>query len=86
MRGNVSPEQAFYYLSLFQFIQSRDFLHNIYSTALGPSHDDNLVLRTLKHIESSFSYFTASPIMPEKTFTAKKKEMEANSQAWKVLT
>ena len=44
-RGNLNREQSFFYLALYQFAVSRQFLMNIYLKAANEKHPDILRLR-----------------------------------------
>ena len=49
-RGNLNKEQAFFYLALYQFAVSRQFLFDIYLKSSGEKHPDILRLRQLSFI------------------------------------
>jgi hypothetical protein len=50
-RGNLNKEQAFFYLAMYQFGISRQFLLNTYLKSANEKHPDILRLRQLEFIK-----------------------------------
>lgn len=82
-RGNLNKEQAFFYLALYQFAVSRQFLLKTYLTATTEKHPDLLRLRHLEQIKSDFSYFS-TPYVP-KVLTKLEEEIKETSKPYKIL-
>lgn len=53
-RGNLNKEQAFFYLALYQFGVSRQFLLDTYLKSVDEKHPDILRLRHLEFIRKNF--------------------------------
>ena len=53
-RGNLNKEQCFFYLALYQFGVSRQFLLDSYLKAANEKHPDVLRLRQLEFMKSNF--------------------------------
>jgi hypothetical protein len=53
-RGNLNKEQAFFYLALYQFGVSRQFLLDTYLKSADEKHPDILRLRQLEFIRKNF--------------------------------
>jgi len=53
-RGNLNKEQSFFYLALYQFGVSRQFLLDTYLKSADEKHPDVLRLRQLEYIRKSF--------------------------------
>ena len=63
-RGNLNKEQAFYYLSLFQYAVNRQQLQQAYLAVTTEKHPDVGHLRGMNLIKDSFSYGTC-PSLPQ---------------------
>lgn len=62
-RGNLNKEQAFYYLSLYQYAVNRQHLQKSYLAVTTEKHPDVGHLRGLQLIEDNFSQSTC-PSLP----------------------
>jgi hypothetical protein len=83
-RGNLNKEQAFFYLALYQFAVSRQFLFNVYLKASNEKHPDVLRLRQLEFMRKNFQHFS-SPVLP-KVYTKTEDEIKDTSKPLKTLT
>lgn len=83
-RGNLNKEQAFFYLALYQFGTSRQFLFNTYLKAANEKHPDILRLRQLEFVRKGFQSFS-SPNLP-KSFIKTEEEIKESSKPLKLLT
>ena len=63
-RANLNKEQAFYYISLYQYAVNRQQLQNTYLSVTTEKHPDIGHLRGLQLIKDQFSYVTC-PSMPQ---------------------
>jgi hypothetical protein len=63
-RGNLNKEQSFFYLALYQYAVSRQYLLRTYLNASTEKHPDILRQRHIKYIRNEFS-FLSSPYMPK---------------------
>lgn len=82
-RGNLNKEQAFFYLALYQFSVSRQFLLRTYLSATTEKHPDLLRLRHLDYIKNEFSYFS-TPYVP-KSYSKLEEEIKEGSKPYKIL-
>lgn len=83
-RGNLNREQAFFYIALYQFAVSRQFLFDIYLKAASEKHPDILRLRQLEFIRKNFQNYS-SPMLP-KTYTTTEEAIKESSRPLKLLT
>ena len=82
-RANLNKEQAFYYLSLYQYSVSRQQLQAVYQNATTEKHPDVSRNRAMDLIKDGFSYFT-TPILPENHLLLQKETMQS-SKPYKIL-
>jgi hypothetical protein len=82
-RGNLNKEQAFFYLALFQYAQSRQDLMGTYLKASTEKHPDVQRMRQCSRIAADFSQFT-SPYLPS-NFHATKKQLHDASKPVQIV-
>ena len=82
-RANLNKEQAFYYLSLFQYAVNRQQLQKAYLAVTTEKHPDVGHLRGMKLIRDQFSYVTC-PAMPQMHSTISEK-LYAQSKPYQIM-
>jgi len=82
-RGNLNKEQAFYYLSLFQYAINRQQLQSSYLSVTTEKHPDVVNLRGIQLIRDQFGCGT-SPCMPG-VFQRLNKELREQSKPYQIL-
>lgn len=83
-RGNLNKEQSFFYLALYQFAVSRQFLFDIYLKSASEKHPDILRLRQLEFIRKNFQNYS-SPVLP-KVYAKTEEDIKETSKPLKLLT
>lgn len=83
-RGNLNKEQAFFYLALYQFAVSRQFLFDVYLKSANEKHPDILRLRQLEYVKKNFTNYS-SPVLP-KIYASTEEQIKETSKPLKLLT
>jgi len=79
----LNKEQAFYYLSLYQYAINRQQLQKAYSDVMTEKHPDVGRLRSIKSIKDNFSYVTC-PAMPP-VYKKISTDLDNNSKPYQIL-
>ena len=82
-RANLNKEQAFYYLSLYQYAVNRQQLQRTYLTVTTEKHPDVGHLRGMQLIKELFSYGTC-PSMP-KMYNHISNELKEQSKPYQIM-
>lgn len=83
-RGNLNKEQAFYYLALYQYSVSRQYLLQTYLKATTEKHPDILRLRHLETLTKDFALYS-TPFFP-KQHSKVDEELKEHSKPYKILS